>query len=221
MHINRRHFFLGASNLALWPLLARAGKLDEQLPASGAKLRFAVRLDKADAGRHHITFRDDKGHVHIEHEMDILLKIAFVTAYSLKHTSTETWSGIGRDAQLLSLSSETMEDGTNHKINGNAGKDYFSIETYHGEIAAPLDIATTNSFWADAAILRPHLIDSMDGSLIQSRVDEISTTVEGRVQKEHVRLHADDRSAEAWFENDILVSGKMLRKGHAIYYHIV
>ena len=220
MRINRRYFLLGTSQLAMWPLLARAGKLEEQLPAAGAKLRFAVRLDNTDVGEHLISFRDEAGHVHIEHKVDIVLKIAFVTAYSLKHTSKETWSGIGRDARLLAISSDTIEDGKEYKVDGKAGNDNFSISTGQGEMTAPLDIATSNSFWADAAVMRPHLIDSMDGSLIQSRVDEIAELLESNIKKEHVRLHANDRSAEAWFENDILVKGQISRNGHTIHYHL-
>jgi hypothetical protein len=222
MILSRRHFLHQAVILGMsWPVVSLAGKLDESLPPQGAKVRYSVKLDKNPVGEHHIAFRDQEGKVHIEHQVDIVVKFAFVTAYALRHTSNEIWDGVGRTAKLLSLDSDTIEDGVEHRLQGKAGKNNFVVQTARGEVIAPMDVATTNSFWADAGVLRPHLLDSMDGSLIQSKVDTLDEKVLDGIPHEHARLHADDRSAEAWFRNDILVQGMMNRNGHTIYYHLV
>ena len=218
MAISRRTFLQSLAGFYALPFaFSWAGKLEQPLSASGLNIAFAIMLGDDKVGTHSISIHKNGSDTEIKHAIDITVTIAFVNVYSLKHRSTEMWRGAdSHSVRLLSLESDTMEDGKHKQVKGQATADTFVVKTATGQVSLPLDIATTNSFWVDVTTLRPHLIDSTDGTLIASHVETLpDDTIDGKAA-EHVRLQAGKQSAEAWFIDEIMVRGQTVRKDHVV-----
>ena len=123
--------------------------------------------------------------------------------------------------RLVALSGATTEDGVAVKVEGKPEGGAFVVRGVRGQHKAPLDVVTTNSFWVDVAVLRTHLIDSMDGELVEASAKSRGTEIVDGKSVQHVDLVAGEHSAQAWFADNMLWRGSFARRGHRIVYRVL
>ena len=94
--------FAGAVNCAV-PPAARAATAFV-LPNTAANRRFAVRYKGIKIGTHTVSYSSATGETRVKTEINLEVKVAFITAYAFSHRSEESW----RAGRLMSLNSDTV-----------------------------------------------------------------------------------------------------------------
>jgi hypothetical protein len=77
------------------------------LPTAAANRRFSVLYKGIRIGTHTVSYSSAAGETRVDTEINLEVKVAFLTAYAFSHRSDETW----RAGRLTSLNGETVEHG--------------------------------------------------------------------------------------------------------------
>ncbi len=131
------------------------------IPAT-QRIVFEVLRDGAPLGHHTVVFRRDGGDLHVEIDIALEVKLAFVTLYRYRHSNHETWRG----ERLIAIETRTDDDGTDYWLRGRAEATGFRVEGSSGSFLAPGDIMPT-SYWNSQTVNRSQLLDSQKGRLIE------------------------------------------------------
>ncbi len=125
-------------------------------------LVFKIIRDDSDVGRYHVNFTSDGADLKVQSEVDIAIKVAFITAFRYKQTVDARWEG----DHLVQSSITTDDDGKigNVAIQKDNGK--LAIEGPSGPLEAPLGTMTDASLWNMAIINEKHVIDGERGDLM-------------------------------------------------------
>jgi len=102
------------------------------LPNAAANRRFSVRYKGIRIGTDTVSSSSATGETRVKTEINLEVKIAFVTAYAFRHRS-ETW----RAGRLMSLNSDTVEHGEALHVEGAATPQGFRIVSKGGPFIAP------------------------------------------------------------------------------------
>lgn len=175
------------------------------VPESKA-LKFQVLRDGREIGTHTLRFEEkgDALHVHVNIELEV--RIAFVPVYSYSHRNHEVW----RDGRLVSLSSETNDDGTRYRVEAEATEDGLQVESSEeGPFTAPADILTT-SYWNPDAMKRDQLLDTQFGRIVDLEIEEGGRdsleTLDGSVQAMRYSV-SGDLEMDIWYDAEGQWSG--------------
>lgn len=152
--------FLAACALLL---LAAAPLLAARAPAGD--IAFSVYRDGAPLGRHELRFRREGPDLHVEIEIELEVKLAFLTLFRYSHRNHEVW----RDGRLVSLETRTDDDGTPYRVSGRATERGFEVEGSNGRLVLPASIVPT-SYWNPATLDQSVLLDTQKGGLRQVAV---------------------------------------------------
>src|SRR4029077_12662864 len=132
--IRRREFlmngFAGAVSCA-FPLVSPAATA-LVLPTAGADRRFSVKYKGIKIGTHTISYSSATGETRVTIQINLEVKVAFITAYAFSHRSEETW----RAGRLVSLNSETVEHGEPLHVEGTATPQGFRVVSKGGPFIA-------------------------------------------------------------------------------------
>ncbi len=131
--------------------------------AAQAASQFAIIRDgNSPIGQHSVTFsRDADGNLVAQIEIDISVRLAFVTVFRYTHRSREVW----RDGRLIALDTETNDDGQRMTVRARATAEGVEVVGPHGRVVVSADIRTT-SWWRADTIRQRQLLDSADGRII-------------------------------------------------------
>src|SRR5215467_8457308 len=116
--IQRRAFVIGGFAAAIGcsvPRVARAAAAFV-LPTAGANRRFSILYKGHRIGTHVVSYSSATGERLVKTEIYIEAKLAFFLAYAFSHRSEEAW----RAGRLMSLNSETVEQGERLRVEGAA-----------------------------------------------------------------------------------------------------
>src|SRR4051794_39379278 len=72
---------------------------------------FVVARNGSDIGRHRLRFTPDGDRLTVDIDIELVVKLAFVTVYRYRHANRELWEG----DRLLSFTSRTDDNGTPHQ----------------------------------------------------------------------------------------------------------
>jgi hypothetical protein len=164
--------------LALFAVLALAW------PAAAAPrtLEFDVMRDGAPIGTHRVTVEHDGAETRATIEIDMAVRLAFVTIYRYTHRSTELW----RAGKLVSLDARTDDNGTRTQVGARATEAGLTIEGSGGSYIAPAATVPT-SYWNPEKVMRSPLLDTQSGKLI----DVSAMTLESGPGGMRYRLRGD------------------------------
>lgn len=146
--------------------------------ASGPTVAFEIFRGNSDIGRHAVSFSRDGENLVVRTEIDMKVKIAFITAFRYEHRSTEIW----RDGKLVSLDSTTYDDGTNYFVKATAREDGLWVEGSLGSYLAAAD-TIPSSYWNPAILDRDKVLNTQKGDLLDTAISKIGSearTVNGR-----------------------------------------
>ena len=186
-------------------------------PTGTEQMAFSVLREESPIGHHALTFwrRGDEQIV----EIDIELKVSFgfVTLFRYEHRNTERW----RNGQLVSLNTQTNDDGTRYWVEAERAGDALEVRTGDGVRSAPIDIIPT-SYWNPRTVDQRVLLDTQAGRLLNVDISSLRrdpvTTPKGQVDARLYRM-AGDLNLDLWYgPNGEWIKLAFLARGSQIEY---
>lgn len=174
---------------------------DPDLPYDGA-LAFDVFRNGSPIGRHRLSFArsgENAGDLTVRVDIDLVVTFARIPIYRYRHRNTETWRG----GDLVSVTTETDDDGTAHFVEAARNRRAVEIESSTGFYQAPLDIIPT-SYWDRRIVARTLLLNTQNGKLL--RVDVTPLGEErvsvGKMSRAAQRYRvAGDLRLDLWYDD--------------------
>lgn len=133
------------------------------LPAAAAlttetDIPFRVDMGGSPIGTHTVRFEERGDELHVFIDIALSVGFAFVTLYRYEHSNHEIW----RDGRLVSIKTETNDDGEDFTVRGEAVDGGFRVTGVDGEILLPADVAPT-SYWTADMLDAPAFLDTQRG----------------------------------------------------------
>lgn len=206
----RREFIAGLGMLSLAGSGMARAAVKNPLPAGGVTMTYRLLFGDSEIGTHkvHIRDHDQAGHVVIEHETKLEVRILFVVAYTLDHRATEVWEGF----TLKSVRSNTVENGKKTVVRGDTTDNGFRILDGRSEKLVPTGSVTTDSFWLAAAIDAPRIVNIRTGEAVSPTAKDLGN---GRWQLKAAFDHGPIE-ATVRFDGDFLAEATVDNDGHTI-----
>ena len=187
--------------------IANSAKLSEPLPSQGVILKYDIFYKGDKVGEHQMKAIPDGNLIRLEHSRNIEVKVAFITAFSESHKSTELWS---KAVELQKLDAKTQLNGKEVDITGVNTPKGFSFTVDGNQQLAPVDVVTLDSYWVGNAPKRSSVIDVAGGKLLQTKSN---TSPDGSVQ-----LMGDKFNAKFIYQGDFLSVGELTQNGNTVVY---
>lgn len=202
--------FAGTLILGLSPVAATAGG-----PADRT-LVFDVFLDGKKIGYHRFEIDGPRSNAAVRSEASFDVKFLFVTAFSYRHTATESWS----NGCLDEIVARTDSNGKELTVLGERTEDAFVIET--GDVEAELPSCVMSfAYWNPVFLEQPRLLNPQTGEYLEVDVRELgrdTVRLEGReVPARSVRVTARQMDITLWYsENSEWLALESVAKGGRI-----
>lgn len=206
----------------LLPYQTYAG-LDDILPIDSTQVSFTL-LHRGDKiGSHVVQVKKTDDSLQIEHSLDVVYKVGFVTLYELHHKSAEVWEDtLFANAKLTKMTSKTNENGSAYYVKGYADPSGFTVESSTGVSTTMSNVTTTNSlwnvYWAKKSSDYPEMLDSIDGSLMITNIEPVGQTTLGGIYADKYVVRTEVSKAESWFANNYLLKALLRRGGFEVSY---
>jgi hypothetical protein len=133
------------------------------MPAAGGNRRFVVLYQEEQIGIHTVSYSTAIKETLVTTEINLLIKTAGFTSYALRHRSEETW----RAGRLVSLTSDTVENGAPHHVEGTATPQGFLVASKDGLFTAAPTTLTSNGLWTPALLEQSTLVDAHHGGIVE------------------------------------------------------
>ena len=159
--MQRREFLTGMGLLAAFGPRTVSAVVNDVLPPEGVVLNYQVLFNDSEIGYQRIRIRehDKAGHVVVEHDTKLEVRIFFAVAYSLEHRSTEVWEGF----TLKSVKSETRENDQQTVVEGSATDNGFHLSNAKGAWLTTGELVTADSFWIATALEAATVVNTRTG----------------------------------------------------------
>ena len=131
----------------------------------GNRIAFDVLRESSSIGSHVLGFRRDGDDLLVDIDIALEVRFAFITFFRYRHRNRERW----RNDRLISLNSETDDDGKAHWVRAEARGDGLRVESGEGSYTAPADTLPT-SYWNPRTVEQRQLLDSQHGRLLSVEV---------------------------------------------------
>ena len=190
-----------------FPCLAGAVNLNEPLPAEGVVLKYDIFYKGDKVGQHQMKAIPDGDLIRLEHSRNIEVKVAFITAFSESHKSTELWS---KSVELQKLNAKTQINGKEIDISGQTSPQGFLYIIDGIQSTAPSDLVTLDSYWVGNAPKRSSVMDVAGGKLLKTTS---KTNPDGSIQ-----LLSDKFNAKFTYQGDFLTVGELTQNGNTVVY---
>ena len=125
------------------------------------RLAFSVWRKGSRIGEHRLTFRRQDDRLIVDVDINLEVKLGFVTLFRYTHHNTEVW----RDGRLLALDSETYDDGSEFSLTVREGADGLDVDGWAGRFQVPAD-TLSSSYWNPETIYRSKILDTQRGYLM-------------------------------------------------------
>ena len=127
--------------------------------------RFTVYRDGSPIGTHRIQVERAGDETRVAVDIDLQVKLAFVTVYRYSHRNRETW----RDGRLVAIDTRTDDNGTAEFVRGRATGDGFAVQSTAGSYTVPAGVLPT-SYWRRITPDQTRLLDTQKGRLLDVQV---------------------------------------------------
>lgn len=191
------------------------------MPAAAGNRHFSVLYEGNRIGSHAVLYSSETGETRVSTEIHLLVKIAFFTMFTFSHRSEEIWSA----GRLMSLNSDTLEDGEALHIEGMATPQGFRVVSKGGPFIASADTLTSNSLWTPAVLEQETVVDAQHGGIIgvsARKFAEEKIMIAGRqIRSVRYRLITPYLAGSIWYdEENLWVRGEFERNGSKILYQL-
>jgi Family of unknown function (DUF6134) len=221
--IPRRAFVMGgfaaAVGCAVPPVAHAATAL--VLPTLAASRRFSILYKGDRIGTHAVSYSSTAGEMLVKTEIHLEAKLAFFPAYELSHRSEEAW----RAGRLMSLSSETVEQGERLRVEGVAMRQGFRVMSKSGRFIASATTLTSDDLWTPAMLEQAKVVDARRGDIIGVKArkvaDEPLVIAGGRVQATRYTFITPYYAGSIWYDQaNLWVHGEFERDGSKVQYQL-
>ena len=145
------------------------------LPGSPDRLDFSVWRKGSQIGEHRLTFRREDDLLIVDVDINLQVKLGFVTLFRYTHHNTETWRG----NRLLALDSETYDDGSDFRLSVRQGSGGLDVDGWAGQFQVPAD-TLSSSYWNPETIYHSKILDTQRGYLMDVNTEWLGTeTISG------------------------------------------
>jgi len=151
------------------------------IPKNG-EVRFDVIRKNKIIGSHEITFTENNDVLLVETNIDIEVKVLFISAYTFTHQSTETW--INGDFTKIVAHSD-FEDEREYFIKGEDSNDSFLASGMDGKLELDKNILPSN-FWNIDVLKQKEIFDTQKGVLRTIDVEDLGYE-EIKVNKKNIK----------------------------------
>jgi hypothetical protein len=211
--------FAGAVSCA-FPRVSRATPAIA-LPTADRNRRFSVLYKGFRIGAHTVSYSSATGEARIDTEIDLSVKVAFLSVFAFSHRSEETW----RAGRLMSLNSQTVEHGETLHVEGAAIPQGFRVMSKGGPVIASAETLTSNSLWTPAMLEQATVIDAQRGGVIgvsaRKFADEQIVIVGGQVRATRYTLITPYFAGTIWYDKaNLWVRGEFERDGSKVEYQL-
>ena len=211
--------FAGAVSCA-FPLVSHAATA-LVLPTAAADRRFSVKYKGIRIGTHAVSYSSATGETRVKTQINLEVKVAFITAYAFSHRSEETW----RAGRLVSLNSETVEHGEPLHVEGMATPQGFRVVSKGGPFIASAATLTSNSLWTPAMLEQTTVVDAQRGGVIgvsaRKLTDEPIAIPGGQVQATRYTFITPYYAGSVWYDkSNMWVHGEFERDGSTVQYQL-
>ena len=134
-------------------------------PAAKQSLNFTVYRDDAPIGYHKFDFRPRGDKLEVEIDVDLEIKLLFITAFKFTHVASEVWE----NGRLLQMESETDDDGDSYKLKLRRLGDRMLVEVNGERKLAPGDILPSN-LWNRAILTEDKILHPIVGRVLPLKV---------------------------------------------------
>lgn len=214
---SRRGAIAGGCGAVVAQLLAAAA-----VHAAPRDLRFEILMGGRKIGEHGLRFAATAQGHRVASEIDIAVKIAFVTAYRYVQTGEDVW----QDAMLATTRITTADNGERTRVTAEMQGERLVVTGPAGVYALPPGAMTDLAFWSEAITRQPRLIDSQNGELVT-----VAVTADGteRVQISGTEVQARrfalagsrNRSGLVWYDDGgRLVRAEVRTRGRTLDYRL-
>lgn len=183
---------------------------------------FDVFLDGKKIGYHRFDIDGTRSNAAVRSEASFDVKFLFVTAFSYRHTATESWS----NGCLDEIEARTDSNGKMLNVVGERTGDGFVIDT--GERAAELPKCVMSfAYWNPGFLEQPRLLNPQTGEYVDVEVQDLGNDVlriDGReIPARSVRLTARKMDIRLWYseESEWLALESVAKGGRIIRYELI
>ena len=184
-------------------------------------LLFDVLLDGKKIGYHRFEIDGPRNDAAVRSEASFDVKFLFVTAFSYRHTATESWS----NGCLDEIEARTDSNGKMLNVLGERTGDGFVIDTGEREAELP-ECVMTFAYWNPGFLEEPRLLNPQTGEYLDVKVQDLGRdTVElaGReIPARSVRLTARQLDITLWYSDSAewLALESVAKGGRIIRYEL-
>lgn len=137
------------------------------------QLVFEITRNGQPFGTHKISFDKQGTETHVQIDINMQYDLGPITLFRYKHSNTEIWE----DDQILSMTSQTNDDGDNYAVSASWGN-VVKATANGADFEAPANIYST-SYWNPAALKASQLLNTQKG-----RIEDVKVTNIGQEQIE-------------------------------------
>jgi hypothetical protein len=154
-------------------------------------LDFAVLRGGTPIGFHRLDFRDVGDETHVEVDVELQVKLGFVTLFRYEHRNREVW----RNGLLQRIDSQTNDDGTKYQVKGELRPEGLIVKTLAGEhVFGEKPMSAT--YWHPDTIKQSALLDTQRGGLLKvdvavGEVEDVELGNGTRVKARRYELKGD------------------------------
>ena len=140
------------------------------VPKDG-KISFDVIRKNKIIGSHEIIFKKNENELLLSTNINIEVKILFITAYKFLHQSVETW----KDNEFIKVEGfSDFEDNREYSIKGNDIGGNFIAEGMDGKLTLDKDILPSN-FWNINILAEKEIFDTQKGVVRKIQVRDLGS----------------------------------------------
>jgi Family of unknown function (DUF6134) len=169
-----------------------------------------------------IRFSQTGSTLTVTSQIDLRVKVAFITVYSYQQTANDDWE----NGVLVRTRIQTNDDGKETLVQAEARDGQLTVEGPSGSSTTRLGAMTDISFWNQAIIQGPTLIDSQTAELIKIQVEggtKERITVRGQEveARRYSMTGTKGRSGSVWYDDaGSLVKAVVTTRGETLGYEL-
>lgn len=171
------------------------------LGAEPAVQSFMVERNGAPIGRHTLAFLHERGRLRVTIEIDLEVRLAFITLYRYWHHNEETWLA----GRFHGFTSRSNDNGTEHLVRVRRTEEVIEVETQNAMFKLPGDTLPT-TYWHRSFLDAQHWIDTQSGQLLSCRIEPRGTmrllTTGGSILADRFAV-TGDLSMDLWYAGEV------------------
>ena len=206
---------LGSGVLAIG-LVSRAGA---EAPAD---IHLIVSRKGSLIGTHVIRFSQAGGTLKVTSQIDLRVKVAFITVFSYQQPASDDWE----NGVLVRTRIQTNDDGNETLVQAEARDGQLAVQGPSGSATTQLGAMTDISFWNQAITKGPALVDSQTAELIKIQVEggtKEQIMVRGQTveARRFTMTGTKGRSGSVWYDDaGSLVKAIVTTRGETLEYEL-